>query len=84
MDFTLLDISIEQYQEAVAARMQKIAPVRTGKLRTSIKPMPVVQTPQGVKAPIEYVRYGIYPDLGTKYQSAQKFTERAQVNPRFS
>lgn len=78
LDFELLDITVEQLQESIASRMAKLAPVRTGKLRNSIRPLPVVQTPQGVQAPITYIPYGIFPDLGTKYQKAQRFTQRAE------
>jgi len=78
LDFKLLDNAVEQLQENIANRMAKIAPVRTGKLRNSIKPLPVVQTPNGIKAPITYVPYGVFPDLGTKYQKAQRFTQRAE------
>ena len=80
MEWRLLDQEIIGLQDAIVQTMRKsgFAPVETGRLRRSITPLPVIDTPQGLKAPIAYVDYGIYPDFGTKYQSAQRFTERAQ------
>ena len=77
--FTLLDQEVLGLQDAIAATMRKsgYAPVNTGRLRKSIKTRPVVQTKAGIQAPIQYVAYGVFPDLGTKYQPAQRFTERA-------
>ena len=78
--YTLLDKQVLGLQEAIAQTMRKsgYAPVRTGRLRKSIKTLPIVDTPKGIQAPISYINYGVYPDLGTKYQSAQRFTQRAQ------
>ena len=76
--FILLDQEILGLQEAITQEMRKLAPVRTGRLKRSIKPQPIIDTPQGLQAPIKYVQYGRYPDFGTKYQAAQRFTERAQ------
>lgn len=76
--FILLDQEILGLQEAIVQEMRKLAPVRTGVLKRSIKPQPIIDTPQGLQAPIKYVQYGRYPDFGTKYQAAQKFTERSQ------
>ncbi len=76
--FILLDQEILGLQEAITQEMRKLAPVRTGRLKRSIKPQPIIDTPQGLQAPIKYVQYGRYPDFGTKYQAAQKFTERSQ------
>lgn len=80
MEWRLLDQEVIGLQEAIAATMRKngYAPVETGRLRRSIKTLPIIDTPEGLKAPIQYVGYGVYPDLGTKYQPAQRFTERAE------
>lgn len=80
VDFRLLDQEIIGLQESIAQTMRKrgYAPVDTGRLRRSIKTLPVVQTKNGIQAPIQYVGYGRYPDLGTKFQPAQRFTERAE------
>ncbi len=77
-EFTLLDNELVGLQEAIVQRMRQIAPSRTGNLRRSIKPQPIIDTPQGLQAPIRYISYGQFPDFGTKYQKAQRFTERAQ------
>ena len=79
--YTLLDQQVIGLADAIAATMRKsgYAPVDTGRLRKSIKTLPVVQTPQGIAAPIAYIGYGVYPDLGTKYQPAQRFVERAEA-----
>ena len=76
--FVYLDQEILGLQEAITQEMRKLAPVRTGRLKRSIKPQAIIDTPQGLQAPIKYVQYGRYPDFGTKYQAAQKFTERSQ------
>ena len=76
--FVLLDQELIGLQEAIVQEMRKLAPSRTGRLRRSIKPQNIIDTPQGLQAPIKYVQYGRYPDFGTKYQRAQRFTERAQ------
>ena len=76
--FILLDQQILGLQEAISQEMRKLAPSRTGKLKRSIKPQPIIDTPQGLQAPIKYIGYGQFPDFGTKYQAAQRFTERAQ------
>ena len=80
LEYTLLDQEIIGLQRAIAETMRKrgYAPVDTGRLRRSIKTERVVDTPQGIVAPISYVAYGVYPDLGTKFQPAQRFVERAQ------
>lgn len=77
-EFVLLDNELVGLQQAIVQRMRQIAPVRTGKLKRSITPQPIIDTPQGLQAPIKYINYGQFPDFGTKYQSAQRFTERAQ------
>ena len=77
-EFKLLDNELVGLQEAIVQKMRQIAPVRTGDLRRSIKPQPIIDTPQGLQAPIKYISYGQFPDFGTKYQRAQMFTERAQ------
>ena len=80
-EYRLLDQEVIGLQEAIAQTMRKsgFAPVDTGRLRRSIKTLPVVETKDGIQAPISYINYGIFPDLGTKYQRAQLFTERAQA-----
>lgn len=77
-EFVYLDQELIGMQEAISQEMRKLAPVRTGNLKRSIKPQAIIDTPQGLQAPIKYISYGKYPDFGTKYQRAQKFTERAQ------
>lgn len=76
--FVLLDQELLGLQEAISQEMRKLAPRRTGRLARSIKPQPIINTPQGIQAPIKYVSYGRFPDFGTKYQAAQRFTERSQ------
>jgi hypothetical protein len=80
LEYTLLDAQATGLAIAIAQTMRKsdYAPVDTGRLRKSIKTLPVVETKNGIQAPIGYVGYGVYPDLGTKYQRAQLFTQRAQ------
>ena len=78
-EFILLDQELVDLQEAIAQQMAKLAPVETGRLKRSIKPQSIINTPQGLQAPIRYVPYGQFPDFGTKYQRAQMFTEKAQV-----
>jgi len=65
-------------QDLIVDEQKKLAPVDTGRLKKSIRPLSVVQTKDGIEAPITYIGYGIFPDFGTKYQRAQRFTERAQ------
>ena len=77
-EFVYLDQELIGLQEAIVQKMRQIAPVRTGDLKRSIKPQPIIDTPQGLQAPIKYISYGKYPDFGTKYQSAQMFTEKSQ------
>lgn len=77
-EFKLLDNELVGLQQAIVERMRQIAPVRTGNLKRSIKPQAIIDTPQGLQAPIKYINYGQFPDFGTKYQRAQRFTERAQ------
>ena len=77
-EFVLLDQELIGLQEAISQKMEQIAPARTGNLRRSIKPQPIIDTPQGLQAPIKYVPYGQFPDFGTKYQRAQQFTQRSQ------
>lgn len=77
-EFVLLDNELVGLQQAIVQRMRQIAPSRTGKLKRSIAPQPIIDTPQGLQAPIKYINYGQFPDFGTKYQAAQRFTERAQ------
>ena len=76
--FKLLDNELVGLQTAIVQQMRKLAPSRTGKLRRSIAPQAIVDTPQGIQAPIKYISYGIFPDFGTKFQKAQEFTQRAQ------
>ena len=77
-EFRLLDQELIGLQTAIAQEMRKLAPRDTGRLARSIKPQPIIDTPQGLQAPIKYVQYGRYPDFGTKFQKAQRFTERSQ------
>ena len=76
--FVNLDSELVGLQVAIAQAMRTKAPSRTGNLRRSIKPQKLIDTPQGIQAPITYINYGQFPDFGTKYQKAQEFTERSQ------
>jgi len=79
IEFTRLDQATIGQRQAIIEQMRKpgFTPVRTGRLKKSIKPEPLVDTPNGIQAPISYVSYGVYPDFGTKFQSAQEFSIRA-------
>ena len=77
-EFRLLDQELIGLQEAIVQQMRKIAPRDTGRLRKSIKPERIIDTPQGLRAPIKYINYGQFPDFGTRYQRAQLFTQRSQ------
>mgnify|MGYP000911206118 CR=1 FL=1 len=78
MEFDNLEREIDRTNKALAKRIRELAPVDTGALRRSIKPGRVVETPQGIEAPISLLGYYIFPDLGTKFQRSQQFIERAQ------
>ena len=74
MEFNNLEQEINDVNKALAAEIRKLSPVDTGRLKRSI------ETAQGIIAPISLLSYYIFPDLGTKFQRAQKFVERAQNN----
>ena len=76
--FVNLDSELVGLQTAIVQAMRQKAPSRTGNLRRSIKPQKLINTPQGIQAPITYINYGQFPDFGTKYQKAQEFTEKSQ------
>lgn len=78
MEFDNLARVIQTTNNELAREMVRLAPVDTGRLRRSIKPQPLIDTVVGVEAPISILSYYIFPDLGTKYQRAQRFVERAQ------
>lgn len=80
VEFNNLEQQMIGLQTEIAQTMRKrgFVPVDTGRLRKSIKTLPVVDTPKGIVAPIQYAAYGVYPDLGTKFQRAQRFVERAE------
>ena len=78
MEFDNLEREIALVNQDLAREIQRLAPVDTGRLKRSIKPEPVISTVIGVEAPISILSYYIFPDLGTKYQRAQRFVERAQ------
>lgn len=78
MEFDNLAEQIELTNRDLARELQRLAPVDTGRLKRSIKPQPIVDTVIGVEAPISIVSYYVFPDLGTKFQRAQRFVERAQ------
>lgn len=80
VEFTNLEQSMIGLQTEIAQTMRKrgFTPVDTGRLRKSIKTLPLVETKAGIAAPIQYAAYGRFPDLGTKYQKAQRFVERAE------
>ncbi len=80
MEFNNLEQELNKVNEELAKEIRNLSPVDTGKLKRSIKAEQPIETPAGIIAPISLLRYYIFPDLGTKYQSAQKFIERAQTN----
>ena len=72
-----LDRAMLGMSEAVAARMRVNVPVDTGRLRRSIKVNPLIETPEGITAPISFLEYGIYTDRGTKFIPAQHWVDRS-------
>lgn len=80
MEFNNLEQEINDINKALAAEIRKLSPVDTGKLKRSIETERTIETQQGIIAPISLLSYYIFPDLGTKFQRAQKFVERAQNN----
>jgi len=79
IEFTRLQQATIGFRRAIIEQMRKagFTPVRTGRLKKSIKPEPLVDTPNGIVAPISYVSYGVFPDFGTKFQRPQEFSSRA-------
>ena len=82
--FVNLDSELVGLQVAIAQAMRQKAPSRTGNLKRSIKPQKLINTPQGIQAPITYINYGQFPDFGTKYQKAQEFTEKSKKHGSLS
>ncbi len=80
MEFNNLENEIDKVNKELAAEIRKLSPVDTGRLKRSIETERTIETPQGIEAPISLLSYYIFPDLGTKFQRAQKFVERAQTN----
>ena len=80
MKFTNLDNEIDSVNKELAAEIRKLSPVDTGRLKRSIEAGSPIESPAGITAPISLLSYYIFPDLGTKFQRAQKFVERAQTN----
>ena len=80
MEFNNLEQEINDVNRALAAEIRKLSPVDTGKLKRSVKAQSATESPEGIEAPISLLSYYIFPDLGTKFQRAQKFVERAQTN----
>lgn len=77
--FVNLDSELVGLQVAIAQAMRIKAPRgKTGNLISSIKPQPIIDTPQGLQAPIKYINYGRFPDFGTVKQDAQEFTKKSQ------
>ena len=80
MEFNNLEREIDKVNKELAQEIRKLSPVDTGNLRRSIKAQSATESPAGIEAPISLLSYYIFPDLGTKFQRAQKFVERAQNN----
>ena len=80
MEFNNLEKEINDTNKELAAEIRKLSPVDTGRLKRSINTQNTIETPQGIIAPISLLSYYIFPDAGTKFQSAQRFVERAQNN----
>ena len=80
MEFNNLEQEINDVNKALAAEIRKLSPVDTGRLKRSIETERTIETQQGIIAPISLLSYYVFPDLGTKFQPAQRFIERAQNN----
>jgi len=80
MEFNNLENEIDKVNKELAAEIRKLSPVDTGRLRRSVRAQSSTESPEGIEAPISLLSYYIFPDLGTKFQRAQKFVERAQTN----
>lgn len=80
MEFNNLEQELDKVNKDLAKEIRNLSPVDTGRLKSSITAERPIETPAGIIAPISLLGYYIFPDLGTKYQSAQKFIERAQTN----
>lgn len=80
MEFNNLENEIDKVNKELAAEIRKLSPVDSGALKRSVKAQSAIESPEGITAPISLLNYYIFPDLGTKFQSAQKFIERAQTN----
>jgi len=80
MEFNNLESEINKVNKELAAEIRKLSPVDTGRLKRSIEAESPIESPAGIVAPISLLSYYIFPDLGTKFQRAQKFVERAQTN----
>jgi hypothetical protein len=80
MEFNNLEQELNKVNEELAKEIRNLSPVDTGKLKRSIKAEQPIETPAGIISPISLLGYYVFPDLGTKYQRAQKFIERAQTN----
>jgi len=80
MEWNDLDIEINKVNKDLAAEIRQLSPVDTGRLKNSIRAERPIETQAGIIAPISLLSYYVFPDLGTKFQRAQKFVERAQTN----
>lgn len=80
MEFNNLEQELDKVNKDLAKEIRNLSPVDTGRLKSSITAERPIETPAGIIAPISLLGYYIFPDLGTKYQPAQKFIERAQTN----
>lgn len=80
MEFNNLEQELDKVNKDLAKEIRNLSPVDTGRLKSSIEADRTVKTPSGIKSPTTLLEYYIFPDLGTKYQPAQKFIERAQTN----
>ncbi len=63
--------------EAIASRMRTNVPVDTGRLKRSIKVLPLIEAPNVLKEPIDFLEYGIFTDKGTKFIPAQNWVDRS-------
>ena len=80
MEFNNLEKEINDVNKSLATEIRKLSPSDTGRLKRSIEAERPIESPAGIKAPISLLGYYVFPDLGTKFQPAQRFVEKAQNN----
>lgn len=64
-----------QVAESVASAARRKAPVRTGRLRDSIKVIPDPDTPGAYRVVMAW--WGIFPEFGTEHESPKPFMRPA-------